>query len=99
VVGNRVITGIGATASDQYIAGLISISQHALNSGQGFINFIDYNKAELRVGGRFGDSATGARVRLNDPVVAEDLLKGGYCDLVGMVRAGIADAEFRQQGA
>lgn len=32
--------------------------------------------------------------RVNDPVVAEDLLKGGYCDLVGMVRAGIADPEF-----
>ena len=28
--------------------------------------------------------------RINDPVVAEDLVKGGYCDLVGMVRAGIA---------
>ncbi|MCC6765120.1 MAG: FAD-dependent oxidoreductase [Deltaproteobacteria bacterium] len=32
--------------------------------------------------------------RVNDPVVAEDLLKGGYCDLVGMVRAGIADPDF-----
>jgi 2,4-dienoyl-CoA reductase-like NADH-dependent reductase (Old Yellow Enzyme family)/thioredoxin reductase len=32
--------------------------------------------------------------RINDPVVAEGLLKGGYCDLVGMVRAGIADADF-----
>ena len=32
--------------------------------------------------------------RINDPVVAEELLKGGYCDLVGMVRAGIADPEF-----
>jgi NADPH-dependent 2,4-dienoyl-CoA reductase/sulfur reductase-like enzyme len=32
--------------------------------------------------------------RVNDPVLAEDLLKDGYCDLVGMVRAGIADAEF-----
>jgi 2,4-dienoyl-CoA reductase-like NADH-dependent reductase (Old Yellow Enzyme family)/thioredoxin reductase len=32
--------------------------------------------------------------RVNDPVVAEGLLKDGYCDLVGMVRAGIADAEF-----
>lgn len=32
--------------------------------------------------------------RINDPVLAEDLLKDGYCDLVGMVRAGIADAEF-----
>lgn len=32
--------------------------------------------------------------RVNDPVLAEDLIKDGYCDLVGMVRAGIADAEF-----
>jgi len=32
--------------------------------------------------------------RINDPVVAEELLKDGYCDLVGMVRAGIADPEF-----
>lgn len=32
--------------------------------------------------------------RINDPVIAEELLKGGYCDLVGMVRAGIADPEF-----
>ena len=32
--------------------------------------------------------------RINDPVVAEDLIKDGYCDLVGMVRAGIADPEF-----
>ncbi len=32
--------------------------------------------------------------RINDPVLAEELLRDGYCDLVGMVRAGIADAEF-----
>ncbi len=32
--------------------------------------------------------------RINDPGVAEGLLKDGYCDLVGMVRAGIADPEF-----
>lgn len=32
--------------------------------------------------------------RVNDPVVAEELLRDGYCDLVGMVRAGIADPEF-----
>ena len=32
--------------------------------------------------------------RINDPGVAEELLKDGYCDLVGMVRAGIADPEF-----
>jgi len=32
--------------------------------------------------------------RINDPVLAENLIKDGYCDLVGMVRAGIADPEF-----
>jgi 2,4-dienoyl-CoA reductase-like NADH-dependent reductase (Old Yellow Enzyme family)/thioredoxin reductase len=32
--------------------------------------------------------------RVNDPVVAEELVRDGYCDLVGMVRAGIADPEF-----
>lgn len=32
--------------------------------------------------------------RVNDPVVAEDLLAAGVCDLVGMTRAGIADPEF-----
>lgn len=32
--------------------------------------------------------------RINDPVLAEQLLEGGYCDLVAMTRAGIADPEF-----
>ncbi len=32
--------------------------------------------------------------RINDPVLAEEILKDGFCDLVGMVRAGIADPEF-----
>ncbi len=32
--------------------------------------------------------------RVNDVGMAEELLKDGHCDLVGMVRAGIADAEF-----
>ena len=72
VVGNRV-NGV-------YIAGLITISQDALNSGQGFINFIDYNTGEIRVGGTLvlgaGGAPTnvldandpGARVQLNDPL-------------------------------
>ena len=59
VQGNRV--------GNQYIAGLMFISQQALNTGVGFINFIDYPNAEMRVGGTIGNSATGARVRLNDP--------------------------------
>lgn len=32
--------------------------------------------------------------RISDPVLAEELLAKGYCDLVGMARAGIADPEF-----
>jgi 2,4-dienoyl-CoA reductase-like NADH-dependent reductase (Old Yellow Enzyme family) len=32
--------------------------------------------------------------RVNDPVVAEELLTAGVCDLVAMTRAGIADPEF-----
>lgn len=32
--------------------------------------------------------------RINDPVVAEELVRDGFCDLVGMVRAGIADPDF-----
>ncbi|AMN47575.1 hypothetical protein ACG33_10790 [Steroidobacter denitrificans] len=32
--------------------------------------------------------------RISDPVLAEELLAKGYCDLVGMTRAGIADPEF-----
>lgn len=32
--------------------------------------------------------------RISDPVLAEELLREGYCDLVGMVRAGISDPEF-----
>lgn len=59
VVGNRV--------GDTYIAGLIWISQQALNTGAGFINYIDYTTGEMRVGGTIGSSTTGARVRLNDP--------------------------------
>jgi hypothetical protein len=55
VVGNRV--------ADQYIAGLINISQQSLSAGGGFINFIDYTTGEMRVGGVIGNPATDARVR------------------------------------
>ena len=65
VVGNRVTTAVGG---DQYIAGLVYISQQSLNSGSGFINFINYATGEMRVGGIIGNSATGSRVRINDPI-------------------------------
>jgi Immunoglobulin I-set domain len=60
VIGNRV--------GDTYIAGLIYVSQQGLNQGAGYINFIDYNLGEMRVGGLFGSNTTGTRVRLNDPI-------------------------------
>lgn len=64
VVGNRVISG----SSDQYIAGLIFLSQQSLNSGQGYINFIDYAKGEIWVSDRLGAaSGSGSRLRINTP--------------------------------
>jgi hypothetical protein len=68
IVGNRVLGGPGG--ADVYIAGLIWISQQALNTGQGFINCINYATGEIRVGGPIGNCALGARVRINDPLVA-----------------------------
>ncbi len=62
IVGNRV--------GDTYIAGLIWIAQQGVNSGQGFLNSINYATGEIRVGGVIGNGATGTRVRLNDPLIA-----------------------------
>lgn len=72
VIGNRV--------GDTYIAGLIFLSQQELNSGAGYINFIDYGSGEMYVGGKLNvDPSTGVaqnvldtanpgtRVRINDP--------------------------------
>jgi hypothetical protein len=67
VVGNRVLGG--PAGADLYIAGLVSIAQQGLNSGQGFINCINYANGEMRVGGLIGNCATGARVQINDPVI------------------------------
>jgi len=67
VIGNRVLGGAGG--ADVYIAGLIYISQQALNTGAGYINCIIYTTGELRVGGLIGNCATGARVQLNDPTI------------------------------
>lgn len=63
VQGNRVI---GAD-KDQYIAALIFVSQQSLNSSQGFINFINYETGEMRIGKTPGDQ-NGAHVFLNDPL-------------------------------
>jgi hypothetical protein len=78
VIGNRVLGG--PAGADLQIAGLIYISQQSLNSGAGFINFIDYALGEMRVGGTINDPncaqggtaltnplCSGARVRINDP--------------------------------
>jgi thioredoxin reductase len=62
-----------------------------------------YGHAEFRDCGKAARADLDSKIavlftgRINDPVVAEDLLKGGYCDLVGMVRAGIADPEFAKK--
>jgi hypothetical protein len=66
IQGNRVNAG----GSDQYIAGLMFLSQQSLNAGAGFINFIDYATGELYVGGAITSPPTpnsGARVVINDP--------------------------------
>ena len=60
VTGNRV--------GNTYIAGLVDVHQNTLNSGAGFINFMDYAAGEMRVGGVLNDATTGARIRLSDPV-------------------------------
>lgn len=60
VAGNRV--------GDQYIAGMIDISQQGLNGGAGFVNFIDYATGEFEVGGQIGVAGTGTKVQLNDPL-------------------------------
>lgn len=70
VLGNR-INGVN-------VAGLVSISQHSLMQGQGFITFIDYVTGEFRVGGQLNDpncipgapspACSGQRVKINDPL-------------------------------
>ncbi len=74
VIGNYINT----TTADLYIAGLIYINQEGLNSGSGFINYINYTLAEMRIGGRIDDPNTGTRVRINDPPRADLGGKGRY---------------------
>jgi PKD repeat protein len=66
-LGTYEVHVMGNIINNAYIAGLIFMSQQSLNSGQGFINFIDYANGELRVGGVIGDPSTGSRVKINDP--------------------------------
>ncbi len=67
LVGNRIKTAAG----DQAIVGLMFLAQHSLQSGQGYINWIDYATGEFRVGGSLSgatQSTTGTRVKINDPI-------------------------------
>lgn len=67
LLGNRIVDP--ADGTDKYVAGLVTVSQQALNFGQGFVNYIDYAKGELRIGGApRAASPTDARVQINDPV-------------------------------
>jgi len=61
VQGNRV----NYNGTDQYVAGLIFVSNQAANISQGFINFIDYSKGEMWVSQSLTAGPAGARVRLN----------------------------------
>jgi hypothetical protein len=63
IQGNRVVKN----GQEQYIAGLVFIAQQSLNGGAGYINYIDEATGEIRVGGKLGDAASGARVFINDP--------------------------------
>jgi hypothetical protein len=62
VIGN--IVGGGATP--QHIAGLIYVSQQALNQGQGIITSIDYTTGNIHVGTKVG-APDQAVVQINDP--------------------------------
>jgi hypothetical protein len=83
--GNRVV----APGSDQLVVGLMFIAQQSLNSGAGFINYIDYATGEMRVGGTIGDPTTGARVRINDPIGRHGLATDG-------IAAAALDPRFQQ---
>jgi hypothetical protein len=72
VDGNIVQAGAGPTASGgigaTYIGALVYISQQSLNTGSGYISFIDYNDGSIYVAAK---DATGAdsevRLLINDP--------------------------------
>ena len=59
-----------------------------------------YDEAQFREVGKAARTDLDSKIavlfsgRVNDPGIGEQLLKDGCCDLVGMVRAGIADEEF-----
>jgi hypothetical protein len=56
---------IGNIVASQHIAGLVFVSQQALNSGSGVISRIDYATGNIEVDS--GDAAQPAIVQINDP--------------------------------
>ncbi|HSQ03501.1 MAG TPA: hypothetical protein VLN59_05675, partial [Burkholderiales bacterium] len=66
----------GNVINGQYIAGLLFISQHSLNLGQGTITAIDYNNGELQIASA-GPTPSVARVKINDPLGRFGLSHGG----------------------
>ncbi len=67
-VGTYEATIEGNIVGGRHIAGLVHISQQALNNGSGYITEINYTTGMMRVGGSLTlDSANDAHVRLNDP--------------------------------
>lgn len=73
-VGNHVIDAGG----DRYIAGMVHVSQQELNSGAGYINFINYTDGSFEVGGVLGVAGTGSVIRINDPANATSASGGRY---------------------
>ena len=84
-------------------AGLIDFVNVDVGSSSGVLSYVQpsfYGHGEFREIGKAVKADVGDEVavlfagRVNDPVVAEELLAQKACDLVGMTRAGIADPEF-----
>ena len=92
VQGNRVVNP--TTGTDQYIAGLIFISQQSGTVGTGIINAIDYSKCvagtpcmpDVWVGTTL-QAKTGARMRINTP-------SGRYGAPDANIAAGLVDKRF-----
>lgn len=59
-----------------------------------FYGHADYRDAGRAIRADVAPVPTIFSGRVNDPVLAEELLAEGICDLVGMTRAGIADPDF-----
>lgn len=66
-LGSYEVAISGNRVGNQYIAGLMWITQNSLQSGTGFINHIDYATGFFRVGGVMNDPNSGQRVKINDP--------------------------------